>query len=402
MILGISINDKHVYVASDKSDQIIDYPFLISRNSDNTSFIIGNDVIRENKASNVLIVDDLIKLIENEGVATLGQTQYSAKSLLSYFFKTLFMSYGDIEYVTIAINRFNIKVLNIIKDILHDILLDDKKFRLISYSEAFDRFVSNTDEDFKKAAVGMIDFTNLSLKYYEINKTKTNENMEYSVVDTSEYEPISLDIINSVQGVGLCDSLIKNFAIQSTNNKTFSGFIITGEGFTDYTIYREFMNFISSITNVIHEPYIFSKGALIYSKISLANNEDKNIIRINDSRVYVDISLSAMMNNEDLFIDLIYAGEEWFYIKKDVAIIVEHDDDVVFEVTSIYDGNTNNIPIHICSSQDYKLRSNRTNKFNCHISFLEQNRPNISIVDIGFGEFYEARHKTFGFSETIK
>ena len=401
MILGISINDKNVYVASDKTDQIIDYPFCISRNADNTSFIIGNDVIRENKESNVLIVDELLKLIENEGIATLGQTKYSAKMLISYFFKTLFMSYGDIEYVTIAINKFNFKILNVIKEALYEIFVDYNKFRLISFSEAFDRFVSKTDEDFHENSVGLIDFTNLSLKYYELNRIKTSAQNEYWVVDNNEYEPISIDIINSVQGVGLCDSLIKNFAVLNTTNKKFSGFIITGEGFINYTIYREFMNYISSLTNVINEIYIYAKGALIYSEEKIKNTENLNITHINDSRIYYDISLNAKVNFEDSLIDIIYAGEEWFYVNKDVNIIIEKDDDVSFELTNIYDASIKNILIRVYSNQDYKLRKNRSNKYNCHIYFIEQNRPNITIEDIGFGDFYEARHKIFQFSENI-
>ena len=401
MVLGISINDKNVYVASDKSDQVIDYPFCISRNVDNTSFIIGNDVIKENKESNVLIVDDLLKLVENEGVATLGQTKYSAKMLIGYFFKTLFMSYGDIQYVTIAVNKFNYKILNVIKEAIFDILVDYNKFRLISYSEAFDRFVSSTEDSFREHTVGLIDFTNLSLKYYELNRIKSSGESEYWVVESNEYEPISVDIINSVQGVGLCDSLIKNFAMTSTANKNFSGFIITGEGFANYTIYREFMNYISSLTNVANEIYLYAKGALIYSQEKVNNNENKNIIRINDSRVYYDISLNAKVNFEDSLIDMIYAGEEWFYINKDAIIIIERDDDVSFEFTNVYDGNIKNILIHVYSNQEYKLRKNRTNKYNCHIYFLEQNRPNITIEDIGFGDFYEARHKIFQFSENI-
>ena len=401
MILGISINDKNVYVTSDKSNQVIDYPFCISRNKDNTNFIIGNDVIRENKESNVLIVDDLLKLIENEGVATLGQTKYSAKMLIGYFFKTLFMSYGDIEYVTIAINKFNYKILNVIKEAIFEILIDYNKFRLISFSEAFDRYVSRTDESFRENSIGLIDFTNLSLKYYELNRIKSSGDFEYWVVDTNEYEPISIDIINSVQGVGLCDSLIKNFAVTSTQNKVYSGFIITGEGFVNYTIYREFMNYISSLTNVASETYLYAKGALIYSEDRIKNLDNNNIIHINDSRIFYDISLNAKVNFEDSLIDMIYAGEEWFYINKDAIIIVENDDDVSFEFTSIYDGNINNVLIRVCSSQDYKLRKNRTNKFNCHVIFIEQNRPNITIEDIGFGDFYEARHKVFQFSENI-
>lgn len=401
MILGISINDKNVFVTSDKSNQIIDYPFCISRNVDNTNFIIGNDVIRENKESNVLIVDDLLKLIENEGVATLGQTKYSAKMLIGYFFKTLFMSYGDIEYVTIAINKFNYKILNVIKEAIFEIFVDYNKFRLISFSEAFDRFVSRTDDSFHVNTVGLIDFTNLSLKYYELNRIKTNNESEYWVVDNNEYEPISIDIINSVQGVGLCDSLIKNFAVANTENKKFSGFIITGEGFVNYTIYREFMNYISSLTNVINETYLYAKGALIYSEEKVKNNENINITHINDSRMYYDISLHAKVNFEDSLIDIVYAGEEWFYINKDVNIIVEREDDVSFEFTNVYDGNIKNILIRIFSNQEYKLRKNRTNKYNCHIYFLEQNRPNITIEDIGFGDFYEPRHKIFQFSENI-
>ena len=401
MILGISINDKNVYVTNDKSDQVIDYPFCISRNADNTSFIIGNDVIRENKESNVLIVDDLLKLIENEGVATLGQTKYSAKMLIGYFFKTLFMSYGDIEYVTIAINKFNFKILNVIKEAIFEIFVDYNKFRLISFSEAFDRFVSRTDDGFRENTVGLIDFTNLSLKYYELNRIKTNVESEYWVVDSNEYEPISIDIINSVQGVGLCDSLIKNFAVTNTANKKFSGFIITGEGFVNYTIYREFMNYISALTNVINETYLYAKGALIYSEEKIKKIENLNIIHINDSRVYYDMSLSAKVNFDDSLIDIIYAGEEWYYINKNLNIIIERDDDVTFEYTNIYDGNVNNILIHVCGNQDYKLRKNRTNKYNCHINFIEQNRPNITIEDVGFGDFYEARHKIFQFSENI-
>ena len=79
MELGICINEEHVFVSVVGEDNVIDYPFSIAKNESSFEWYIGDDVYSKSLENGIVVIDKLLKMIEDNRTATIVNTKYTAK-----------------------------------------------------------------------------------------------------------------------------------------------------------------------------------------------------------------------------------------------------------------------------------------------------------------------------------
>ena len=397
MELGICINEEHVFVSVVGEDNVIDYPFSIAKNESSFEWYIGDDVYSKSLENGIVVIDKLLKMIEDNRTATIVNTKYTAKDLLTYYFKNLFLKYGFIDYVTIAINNTKIVILETLEKILLSILESKDKFKITTYSEVFSQYLTTLEEDVYNDRVGLIEFSNNFVSYYELERYATNDEKEFWKVNASTYYEIPLDLLYGEKGIEVCDKLLTEFAIKNVEekngvHKTYSKFYLAGLGFSDNSKYRDFMNYICDVCDVSDDIYFFSKAAATVSKKIVNKIYDNDKIFINDARTKVRVSLNATINQENVMIDMIEPGDEWFYIDCSFNVILDGSKDIIFTIYDVETGETREEPVRI--PENFALRDNKTNIINCSLKFINQNTLTVNIIEEGFGDFFEATKQT--------
>ena len=388
MILGISIDENFVYVSSDSDEKITQLPFAIGKNLANKSWFIGDEARVENVDNADIVIDKLFYLLENDGNARIGDVTYEAKDLARIFFNNLMLKYDNVECATVVVRKSNVKILSKLKVALSQNVENKNKYKVTTYSEAFIAYIRSREKEYYSNPIALFDFTAKALTYYELIRYKGIDDVEYWKVDTVEHLALPLDLLSGETGKKVCDNLLYDFAKKCLKEEVYNNIILAGVGFEDTSSYREFMTYVCGLTDVNTDTSFFSKSALILSRDILNNNVDKSIIYMTDARTTVSIKLNAIVNQTKTKIELVTPGEEWFNIyKKEFQIIIEDESEVRFECLKVIEGVISEFVISVPDSE--KLRKDKSNLFSVSLTFLQQNLLQVSLTDVGFGEFYE-------------
>lgn len=398
MILGISLDENYVYVSVEGTENVLSFPFSIGRNISKKTWFIGDEAKNENVDNVDIVIDKLFYIMENDGNARIGEEEYTAKELVKIFFENLLMKFIDIEYVTIVVRQNNVKILSKIKYAFDQYFKHNNIYKITTYSEAFVAYLKSKDQSYYRGLVSLFDFTEKAITYYELVRYKSQDGREYWQVNTKEYLALPLDLLSGDAGKRVCDNLLLEFSKKCISKSAYSNIILSGLGFVDSSSYREFMTYVCTIANVETDVYFFAKSSVLLSKYLLDANKNDNITVITDARTTASIKILAMENGEEKMIPLIDAGDEWFYINEyTFNVILNGNREIRFEILKVLEGN---ISDEIIIINDSKARIDKTNMFEINLMFMQQNLVKISVIDKGFGNFFEASVDTT--SKTIE
>ncbi|MBP3201389.1 MAG: hypothetical protein J6M39_07060 [Lachnospiraceae bacterium] len=389
MVLGISLDENYACVCVDGDNNVLSLPFAVGRNLNTNTWFIGDEAKNENIDNGDIVIDKLFYIIRNDVPARIGEISYEAKELIKIFFSSLLSKYDNIEYVTVVVRNGDVRYLEKIKYALISYFKDSDKFKVSTYSEAFVSFIKSKDAEYYNDAVSLFDFTEKALTYYELVRYIDDNNIEYWKVDTEEHLALPLDLLSGDAGKKVCDNLLYDFAKRSISEEKHGNIVLSGLGFSDTSSYRDFMTYVCSFAKVETDVCFFAKSAYLLSMDILNNNFDENVMIITDARTMASVKLLATVNQVNTKVELIKPGVEWFDIKDNTFdIIVDGDTELRFEILKVIERVVNEEKFSIPEAM--VRRQDKTNLLQICFMFTEQRIMQLSLIDKGFGEFYES------------
>lgn len=399
MKLGISLDENFVYVNIYGEDIVTSFPFSLGKNLRSKNWFIGEEARSENVDNVDIVIDKLYYIMENSGRACIDGVEYSAKDLVRIFFDNLFNKYTNIEYVTITIRKSNVGIFATLKSACYKYFKDYNKFKISTYSEAFVKYLTTQDESVYGDFVGLFNFTEKAITFYELEICPFEDKDVYWRIITKDYLELPLDLLSADSGVKLCDKLLTKFAKECFNDRVFANIILTGVGFTESQGYREFMNLVCGMGNVSTDVNFFAKAASLISNFEL-NKTHFDMKFLTDARTNASISLFVTYNQESRRIELVKAGEEWFSIHQySFQVIADESETLEFEVVKIVDSVVKQFTLSI--PMDMIQRDDKTNLIEVVMTYTQQNYIDFVLNDKGFGEFFESANISHTYSEII-
>lgn len=392
MIYGICLDENFIHINVEGQKEVLTIPFSIGRNLVTKTWFIGNNEMTEEINNPDIVIDKLYYIMENGGTARIGEEEYNARDLVRYFFSTLFVKLGDVEFVTVVVRDANIKILSKIIKVLSLVLDDDSKYKVTTYSEAFAAYVKSKEASYYEHNIGLFDFTEKAMTYYELERYISEDGKSLWKVKKEEYWSLPLDLLSGDTGKRVCDNLLFQFSKKCIKKIDYSRIILSGVGFVDVSSYREFMNFVCSVSNVDTEVEFFALAASVLSKNIVNKNVDKDITLITDARTTAYIQLYATINQKETKIDLIEPGEEWLAIYNyNFDVILDNSHEIKFKVIKVLENDERDVVVAI--PDNFPARYNKTSIVELSITFSQQELFEINATEKGFGEFFEATNE---------
>ena len=394
LILGIAISEENIIV-KDNDESVTVIPFVISKKSDGNGWSIGKDAYEDQLNNKGVLIDRILYLLETDSEITVYNNKYTYNQILTNFFNILLNRYDDIENVAISLYNNNIKVINIIQQILLNYFNDINKFKIITYSDSIIEYIKKLDDKLSSHNVGVIEFSNKNLIYYEVMHGFIGEK-KYLYVDKKDHAPVPVELLSQKLGSHICDNILYDFAKEVTQKKQYSCFILIGNGFKNQDQYRDFINFICSLgCQVLKEEYLIAIGAYLFA----SSKNDKDIYVITDSTTIARVSFEALVNRKLKRILQVDFGEFWFYKICDFDIIVDDEKEFILYIEKL-NGEVKKIAFNL--SQEFDIRNDMSTRLSVRIDFSQQYDMNVLIVDKGFGPFYHANNKRSNIPVSLK
>jgi len=374
---------KSISVRSDEDNFLI--PTAIFKDENTNTFYIGEDAIFHSQNKEGLIKNILTKSLENEENELLIQI-YIKKML-----EIVQRNYDFLEDMEIVVTVENAdkEHIELITNALVKNDIKNKKIRVISHSEAFIYYTVNQKKELWLNDTLLFDFDEKHFTYRRLNE---NKNRNPKIITVTE-EDLSMDIpfylLSSEDGKKKADKKFLEIIQQELRKHIVSTVYLTGIGFYEEWS-RESLTEILKKRRVFKGYNLFVKGAA-YSALKRYNKIVKIEHLFNcEGRTKASIGLLIEDHGKNRVITLSKAGTNWYEAGAMTECIVDNVDKVQFVINTLADNFTHNVMVDL---KDFPKRPNKTTRIKINLAFRDDDKFDIQIKDLGFGEFFKSSEK---------
>lgn len=391
LVVGIDLCDEYTQINCAGEEMAWTIPTVICKNKNADAWYVGEEAYAHTLQGDGIIVDKLVKLVQKDGTATLGEVRYSGHELLKLFLERALelpqQQYGklDVRQLVFAVRRLDAKLIEELFACAEELEVQKERVRVISHPESFTYYILSQKKEIWSGAVGMFDLSAENLRYYEM---KVQRGMKKATV-LAEYEDLeesfNLDILNTPSGAKLGDKILCACGERMMQKKVYSSVFLTGKGFESRDWAEEFMKLLCTKRRVYMEPSVFAKGAAYRAFDCLQPKTSYPFTVVCEGRLKSTVSMNVLHKGQETSVVVAAAGETWYEKAAAIDVIPDRQDTVDFVVTPLDAKKRKTVSIPL---EGFPKRPERTTKVRIEVSFLDERTMDVRLRDQGFGELF--------------
>lgn len=402
--VGIDINDKYAMISYYQAhmsepetvspvagSQIYQIPTLLAKRRGLGQWYYGEDARKMAKTSEVICVDALLKRAVNGESIRIEDENYNALELLALFLKKL-MDLPMKLYNAEGCDRLILSVERLSKDnmaafwkIAPKLGLRPEQFSVIDHKESFYYFALSQAESLWLHDVYLFENDGKNLFYYGLRRNTRTTPQVISIRESIK-NPIEEDR----------DAEFLSILQKAFENRVVSSVYLVGDGFEGEWM-KESLTFLCRGRRAFVGNNLYSKGACYAGAVRDAQ-ADWRFIYMGENEMKFNLSLKLKDRGNLSFYTLINAGKNWFESKGECEVILDGEREIVFWKQL---PNSREAVIETLELTDLPLRPERTTRLRITAVPVSDEKIEVTIRDLGFGEIFRSTDKTWKYTMTI-
>lgn len=404
IILGIDLNDRYAMVsyyqlnmsepetvstiAGSEEYQI---PTILAKRKNLGQWFYGDDAKKMAKTSEVICVDALLKRAVNGESIRIEEDSYEAWELLALFLKRIMdlpLKLGTvpcIDRVVLSVDKLSKENMEVFWKIAPKLGLLPEQFMVIDHKESFYYFALSQPESLWIHDVFLFENDGKNLFYYGLKRdTRT----------TPQVVSIREGIKNPIDENK--DQEFLNILQRAFENQIVSTVYLVGDGFEGGWM-RDSLTFLCRNRRAFLGNNLYSKGAC-YAGFVREHSESWKCIYMGENEMKFNLSLKVRDRGSLAFHTLISAGKNWFETKGECEVILAGDAEIDFWKQL---PNSREAVIETLELTDLPSRPERTTRLRITATPVSDEKIEVQIRDLGFGEIYRSTDKTWKYIMTM-
>ena len=404
IILGIDLNDRYAMVsyyqlnmnepetvstiAGSENYQI---PTILAKRRGLGQWFYGDDAKKMAKTSEVICVDSLLKRAVNGESIRMEEDSYDAWELLALFLKRIMdlpLKLGTvpcIDRVVLSVDKLSKENMEVFWKIAPKLGLLPEQFMVIDHKESFYYFALSQPESLWIHDVFLFENDGKNLFYYGLKRdTRTTP----QVVSIRESIKNPMDENKDHEFLGILQRAFENQIVSTV--------YLVGDGF-DGGWMRDSLTFLCRNRRAFLGNNLYSKGAC-FAGFVREHNENWKCIYMGENEMKFNLSLKVRDRGNLAFHTLISAGKNWFETKGECEVILAGNAEIDFWKQL---PNSREAVIETLELTDLPSRPERTTRLRITATPISDEKIEVQIRDLGFGEIYRSTDKTWKYIMTM-
>ena len=358
-------------------------PLVLARRKNVGMWYYGDEARKMAKTSEALCVDCLLQRAINSEKILVGDTSYDAAELLALFLKKVMelpQKLGvsmHVERLAITVEKLTKENMEVFWKVANKLELTEERFMVIDHKESFYYFALNQQKELWNHDVFLFSCEEDTLFSYDL---KRDVRTTPQVVTIRESVPQQLGENR--------DASFSNIMTESFMNRIVSSVYLVGDGF-DGDWLKNSVKIMCSGRRAFVGQNLFSKGACYAAAI----RDQQNLwpyIYMGENEMKFNLSLKVKEKGNVAFYNLISAGKNWFEAKGTCEVILSGTPEIDFWKQL---PNSREAVIETLELSDLPKRPDRTTRVRITATPVADDKIEIEIKDLGFGEFFRATDK---------
>lgn len=393
-ILGIDLTDSEAVSAFSDSDGTYHVPTAICRDKNHDLWYIGEEAYEKALAGKGILTDQLLRLTEKNGTATIRGVRYQVSDLLSRFLALLRESCeaadgGEkADAVVIVLADYKKEAADTLRKSLLPFGFPEESTFCISREESFIYYCMSQPREVRNGEVGLFDLSEQSLIFYELTHWRDKKKLYVKAEREKLEEAFTLSVLETESGKKLADQILTSVAERLFQSRLFTGVFLTGKGFQSYDWAPDFMKFLCTYRRrVFLDADLFAKGALVRGQSLMSGAGDPGFIPLCSGRSRVNLTLAVQKNGQDIAFPLISAGDPVGDARVSLRLLADESRELKLQLDPL---NPKKVRIIHVPLDFLPERDPRTCFVDFTAEFPDEKTMTMTLDDAGFGDLFPA------------
>ena len=402
--IGIDITDKNAIISyyqpnmeepetlsTVAGSEVYQIPIVLAKRKDLGQWYYGDDARKMAMNGEMIFVDNLYRRAVNGEKIVIEEETYKAEDLLALYFKKLIdlpQKLGNLSVcnkLVLTVERLSKENMDMFWRILPKLNLNSEQFMVVDHKESFYYFALSQKEELWFHDVYLFEYEKGAIHSYGIKRDLRTTPQVISITESPKTSVL-----------GDRDLEFQRILQQNFENKIVSTAYLVGDGF-DGEWMKNSLTFLCRGRRAFMGKNLFSKGAC-YAAWARENEDQWPFIYMGENEMKFNLSLKVKNHGELQFYNLISAGRNWFESKGECELILSDTSEIDFWKQL---PNSREAIIETLELTDMPCRPDRTTRVRIIAKPVADDKVNIEIKDMGFGELFRATDKSWHYTMTM-
>lgn len=402
--LGIDINDKSAMISFYKlnmsepetvstiaGSEHFQVPVLLAKRKNLGQWYYGDEAKKMAKSCEMICVDHLLRRAVNGEMIRIEDQTHSALDLLTLFFRKLIElsaklgNPSDCTKLVVTVDRLSRENMEVLWQVAKKLGLSSNQFMVIDHKESFYYFALSQKEELFVHDVYLFEGEDSDVHYYELKRNIHTTPQVVSINESNRFE------MSAQKDVEFLQLLQRTF-----ENRIISSVYLVGDTF-DGGWMNQSLTFLCRGRRAFLGKNLFSKGAC-YAAAAREKDSSWKYIYIGENEMKFNLSLKVKDHGDVAFHTLISAGKNWFEEKGQCEVILSGIPEIDFWKQL---PNSREAKIETLELTDIPRRPDKTTRIRISANPISDDKIEIEIKDLGFGELFRGTDKSWKYTMTI-
>ena len=401
--LGIDLNDKYAMisyfqlnmnepetVSTIAGSENFQIPLILAKRKEIGQWYYGDEARKMAQNTDMICLDKLLSRAVNGDELVIDDETYPAEELLALFLNKITAlpnklgNTCDFDRLVITVDRLSKENMDMFWRIMPKLGLKPEQFMVIDHKESFYYFALSQKEDLWLHDVYLFEFDKTNIRYFSLKRSMRTTPQVVTIEESPKRT------INGDPDIEFSRIIQKAF-----ENKIISTVYLVGDGF-DGGWMQSSLNILCKGRRAFVGKNLFSKGACYAAEVR--DNEDKwRFIYMGENELKFNLSLKVKSKGALSFYNIISAGKNWFETKGQCEVILSDTTEIDFWKQL---PNSREAKIETLELTDLPRRPDRTTRVRITATPVADDKINIEIMDLGFGELFRGTDKVWHYTMT--
>lgn len=403
--IGIDLNDSYAMVSYFQQNmkepetvstvagsEEFQIPLVLARRKSIGKWYYGDEARRLSKSGEMVCIDQLLKRALNSEKIVIDDDSFMAEELLALFLKKVMElpsklgNPSSFDRLVICVDRLTKENVSMFYGMAVRLGVNSRQLTVIDRKESFYYFALNQDKSLWLHDVVMFMQEKESIFFYSLKRdlrttpqvVSIDESISYTL-DKNDKDKSFLDIIN-----------------ESFKNQIISTVFLVGDTFAEGWM-KQSVVLLCKGRRVFMGNNLFTKGAC-YAAATRDKEAEWPFVYMGENEMKFNLSLKVHDKGELSFYNLISAGSNWFESKGQCEVIISGSYEVDFWKQL---PKSREAKIETLRLTDMPPRPDRATRIRITATPVSDDRIDIEIKDLGFGEIFMSSGKVWHYEMTM-
>lgn len=372
-------------------------PTVLCVKNDTKQWLFGEEAVTCAERGEGIRIDKILSKIRNGEEIVLFEQKFSGVALLEKFFRKTLMLVKN-HFPTERITKLVVTVQDtepVLVDGVYEALrllgIDKDRATVMSHAGAYLYYALSQESSLWMNDVGLFDFNEHGLKFYQIHLNRRAKPIVASLSKKDLSEEFRLDMLER-KDIDIIYTF-KTLADTVLFKQIISTLYFTGKGFTGEWA-KDAIKSLSIRGRAFLGQNLYTKGACYAAKEFSGDSSLENYLLLNEEMITSSLWIRVYRDAKMVDLPIADAGTPWYEVNKSFEVIPE--DETVVEII-IRDIMTREVFREQLVLNAMPKRPKRMTRLKINVTGTSSNNAKITIMDLGFGDFYPALGQVWEF-----